>query len=133
MNAPRTTPRPNRERGSISVEFALMLTFFFMPLLLGIIDFGQILHAQSVVARAAREGAVAAARSQDINTAVDNYVRNAGYDLSLTHISTAGSRIAGEPVTVTVRYDTSNMVIIPWQNFTANLTQVVASATTQQF
>ena len=55
MNAPRTTPRPHRERGSISVEFALMLTFFFMPLLLGIIDFGQILHAQSVVARAARE------------------------------------------------------------------------------
>ena len=133
MNASRTPPRSNCERGSISVEFALLMTFFFMPLLLGVIDFGQILHAQSVVARAAREGAVAAARSQDVNTAVDSYVRNAGYDLSLTHISTAGSRVAGEPVTVTVRYDTSGMVIIPWQNFNPNMTQVAAAATTQQF
>ena len=133
MNASRTTPRPNGERGSISLEFALLMTFFFMPLLLGVIDFGQILHAQSVVSRAAREGAVAAARSQDVNTAVDSYVRNAGYDLGLTHISTAGSRISGEPVSVTVRYDTSGMVIIPWHNFTPNLTQVVATATTQQF
>ena len=133
MNAPRTTPRPNRERGSISVEFALMLTFFFMPLLLGIIDFGQILHAQSVVARAAREGAVAAARSQDVNAAVDNYIRNAGYDLNLTHISAAGSQVSGDPVTVTVRYDTSAMVIIPWQGISPNMTQVVATATAQQF
>ena len=133
MNTPRATSRPHREGGSISLEFALMLTFFFMPLLLGVIDFGQILHAQSVVARAAREGAVAASRSQDITAAVDTSVRNAGYDLGLTHISTAGSRISGEPVTVTVRYDTSAMVILPGRNVVPTITQVVARATTQQF
>lgn len=133
MNATTTSPRTNRQRGSISVEFALMLTFFFMPLLVGIIDFGQILHAQSVVSRAAREGVVAAARNQDITTAVDAYIQNAGYDLGLTHIAINGSRTSGEPVSVTVSYDTSGMVIIPWQSVSPNMTQVVATATAQQF
>lgn len=132
MNAIRTTPRPGRERGSMSVEFALLLTLFFMPLLVGIIDFGQILHAQGVVTRAAREGALAASRNQDITGAVEAYIRNAGYEFGLTHISTDGSRVSGDPVTVTVRYDTSAMVIIPWQNLSPTMTEVVASATAQQ-
>ncbi|EKO38289.1 MAG: TadE-like protein [Solidesulfovibrio magneticus str. Maddingley MBC34] len=133
MNTSQTRARSGRQDGSISVEFALMLVFFFMPMLIGIIDFGQILHAQSVVARAAREGVLAAARNQDIPTAVDGYMQNAGYDTSLAHIATAGSRVAGEPVMVTVRYDTSAMVIIPWQGISPNMTQVVATATAQQF
>ncbi|BAH74907.1 TadE/TadG family type IV pilus assembly protein [Solidesulfovibrio magneticus] len=133
MNTPQPSARIDRQDGSISVEFALMLVLFFMPLLIGIVDFGQILHAQSVVTRAAREGVVAAARNQDIPTAVDAYIQNAGYDTSLAHIATAGSRVAGEPVMVTVRYDTSAMVIIPWQGISPNMTQVVATATAQQF
>jgi len=133
MNTPQTRTRLERQGGSISVEFALMLVFFFMPMLIGIIDFGQILHAQSVVSRAAREGVLAAARNQDIPTAVDAYIQNAGYDTGLAHIATAGSRVAGEPVMVTVRYDTSAMVIIPWQGISPNMTQVAATATAQQF
>ncbi|MHC1789927.1 TadE/TadG family type IV pilus assembly protein [Solidesulfovibrio sp.] len=133
MNAITIPARSNRERGSISVEFALLLTFFFMPLLIGIIDFGQILHAQSVVSRAAREGVVAAARNQDIGTAVDAYILNAGYDLGLAHVATGGSRVSGEAVTVTVSYDTSGMVIIPWGSLSPAMTQVVATATAQQF
>ena len=133
MNTPQPSARIDRQDGSISVEFALMLVLFFMPLLIGIVDFGQILHAQSVVTRAAREGVVAAARNQDIPTAVDAYIQNAGYDKSLTHIATAGSRVAGEPVMVTVRYDTSAMVIIPWQGVSPAMTQVAATATAQQF
>ena len=133
MNTSQTRARIGRQDGSISVEFALMLVFFFMPMLIGIIDFGQILHAQSVVARAAREGVLAAARSQDIPTAVDAYMRNAGYDTNLAHVATAGTRVAGEPVMVTVRYDTSAMVIIPWQGISPNMTQVAATATAQQF
>ena len=133
MNTSQIRARNGRQDGSISVEFALMLVFFFMPLLIGIIDFGQILHAQSVVARAAREGVLAAARNQDISTAVDAYIQNAGYNTSLAHIATAGSRVAGEPVMVTVRYDTSAMVIIPWQGINPEMTQVVATATAQQF
>jgi len=133
MNAPRTTSRQRREQGSISVEFALLLTFFFLPLLVGIVDFGQILHAQSVVTRAAREGVVAAARSRDITTAVDSYIKNAGYDLNLAHISSTGSQVSGDPVTVTVRYDTTGMIIIPWQHISPSFTQVVATATAQRF
>ncbi len=133
MNAPRTSSRRGREQGSISVEFALLLTCFFMPLLVGIVDFGQILHAQSVVTRAAREGVVAAARSRDVTTAVDAYIKNAGYDLNLTHVSSSGSQVSGDPVTVTVRYDTTGMVIIPWQRISPGITQVVATATAQKF
>ncbi|KHK03367.1 hypothetical protein NY78_1431 [Desulfovibrio sp. TomC] len=115
------------------MEFALLLSFFFLPLLIGIIDFGQILHAQSVVTRAAREGVVAAARNQDIPTAVDAYINNAGYDRSLAQVTTSGSRVSGEAVMVTVRYDTSAMVILPWKNFNPNLRVVAATATAQQF
>ncbi|WP_043633447.1 TadE/TadG family type IV pilus assembly protein [Desulfovibrio sp. TomC] len=133
MNATRPSSRTDRQYGSISVEFALLLSFFFLPLLIGIIDFGQILHAQSVVTRAAREGVVAAARNQDIPTAVDAYINNAGYDRSLAQVTTSGSRVSGEAVMVTVRYDTSAMVILPWKNFNPNLRVVAATATAQQF
>jgi Flp pilus assembly protein TadG len=133
MNTLLPNAPTDRQRGSISVEFALLLSFFFMPLLIGIMDFGQILHAQSVVTRAAREGVVAAARNQDIPTAVDAYIQNAGYDSSLAQIVTAGSRVSGEAVMVTVRYDTSAMVIIPWQSVSPAMTQVAATATAQQF
>ncbi|WP_075353103.1 TadE/TadG family type IV pilus assembly protein [Desulfovibrio sp. DV] len=133
MNATQAGVQTDRQRGSISVEFALMLSFFFMPLLIGIIDFGQILHAQSIVTRAAREGVMAAARNQDIPSAVDAYIQNAGYDRSLVQIATAGSRVAGEAVIVTVRYNTSAMVIIPWHNLSPTMSQVAATATAQQF
>ncbi|MEF3696810.1 TadE/TadG family type IV pilus assembly protein [Desulfolutivibrio sp.] len=119
-------------RGSISVELALLLTFVLMPLLVGVIDFGQLLHAQNVMTRAAREGAIAASRNMDIEDAVNRYVQNAGYDASLTRIDTEGSRESSEPVTVTITYDTSAMVILPWADINRNMSHVVTSATTQQ-
>ncbi|WP_246287842.1 TadE/TadG family type IV pilus assembly protein [Desulfolutivibrio sulfoxidireducens] len=124
--------RIDQQRGSVCVELALLLTFLFIPLLIGIVDFGQLLHAQNIMTRAAREGAMAASRSQDVDGAVLQYVQNAGYDVSRTQIDTQGSRASSEPVTVTITYDTSAMVIIPWGNFTQNMTRVVSSATTQQ-
>lgn len=120
------------DHGSISVELALLLTFVLIPLLVGIVDFGQLLHAQNVMTRAAREGAMAASRNQDIEGAVNRYVQNAGYDLSLTSIATEGSRASSEPVTVTITYDTSSMIIIPWGTIHQDMARVVTSATTQQ-
>jgi len=119
-------------RGSISVELALLLTFVLMPLLVGVIDFGQLLHAQNVMTRAAREGAIAASRNMDIEDAVNRYVQNAGYDASRARIDTEGSRESSEPVTVTITYDTSALVIIPWADINRNMSRVVTSATTQQ-
>jgi Flp pilus assembly protein TadG len=72
----------------------MLLTFLFIPLLVGIVDFGQLLHAQNIMTRAAREGAMAAARNQDVDQAVLQYVQNAGYDTSLARIDT---RAPGPP------------------------------------
>jgi len=132
MNRRRAKNASSRQRGSLSVEMALLLSFVLMPMLVGVVDFGQILLAQAVVTRAAREGALAASRNQDVAGAVNRYMQQAGYDLSLTHVRTTGARTSGTPVTVTVGYDTTRMVIIPWASISTNLSQVNGSATQRQ-
>ena len=132
MNTRRPDDAPSRQQGSLSVELALLLAFVLMPLLAGVVDFGQLFLAQAVVTRAAREGALAASRNQDVDRAVVLYMQNAGYSPDRTTIATSGERKSGTPVTVEVRYDTSNMVIIPWSGINANMAQVVGSATERQ-
>lgn len=67
------------ERGSVAVEFSLMLPIFLL-ILAGIIELGQYYWEQHVLSAAAREGARAASMSQgaDINGVVMNYVNNCG-------------------------------------------------------
>lgn len=132
MNTRQADDAPSRQQGSLSVELALLLAFVLMPLLAGVVDFGQLFLAQAVVTRAAREGALAASRNQDVDRAVVLYMQNAGYSPDRTTIATSGERKSGTPVTVEVRYDTSNMVIIPWSGINANMAQVVGSATERQ-
>ena len=132
MNTRRPDDASSRQQGSLSVELALLLAFVLMPLLAGVVDFGQLFLAQAVVTRAAREGALAASRNQDVDRAVVLYMQNAGYSPDRTTIATSGERKSGTPVTVEVRYDTSNMVIIPWSGINANMAQVVGSATERQ-
>lgn len=132
MNTRRPDDAPSRQQGSLSVELALLLAFVLMPLLAGVVDFGQLFLAQAVVTRAAREGALAASRNQDVDRAVVLYMQNAGYSPDRTSVATSGERKSGTPVTVEVRYDTSNMVIIPWSGINTNMAQVVGSATERQ-
>ena len=132
MNTRRPDDASSRQQGSLSVELALLLAFVLMPLLAGVVDFGQLFLAQAVVTRAAREGALAASRNQDVDRAVVLYIQNAGYSPDRTSVATSGERKSGTPVTVEVRYDTSNMVIIPWSGINANMAQVVGSATERQ-
>lgn len=132
MNTRQADDAPSRQQGSLSVELALLLAFVLMPLLAGVVDFGQLFLAQAVVTRAAREGALAASRNQDVDRAVVLYMQNAGYSPDRTTIATSGERKSGTPVTVEVRYDTSNMVIIPWSGINANMARVVGSATERQ-
>lgn len=132
MNTRRPDDASSRQQGSLSVELALLLAFVLMPLLAGVVDFGQLFLAQAVVTRAAREGALAASRNQDVDRAVVLYIQNAGYSADRTSVATSGERKSGTPVTVEVRYDTSNMVIIPWSGINANMAQVVGSATERQ-
>lgn len=130
MNARR---EPSRERGALAVELALMLVFFLMPLVIGVLDFGQVLHAQIVVTRAARQGALAAARSEDVQASVDQYIRDAGYDPARLQVASADSGDGTGAVTVTVRYDTAAMTILPLGDLSDRLGQVVGTATTQHY
>lgn len=132
MNIHPSHEKASRQQGSLSVELALLLAFVLMPLLAGVVDFGQMLLAQAVVTRAAREGAMAASRNQDVDQIVTLYMQKAGYDPNHTTVVTLGDRTSGTPVTVRVGYDTARMVIIPWQNISPDLAQVVGSATERQ-
>jgi Flp pilus assembly pilin Flp len=81
--------RRRGERGAAAVEFALVFTLIFLPLVLGAIDFGWYFFVSETVTNAAREGAragsvidpapanVGNAVSEAQNTA-QNYLVNGG-------------------------------------------------------
>ena len=58
MNRPPSSGRRTRDRGSVAVEFALVLPVLLL-IVFGIIDFGRALNAQIELTGAAREGAQA--------------------------------------------------------------------------
>ncbi len=95
-------------RGQAIVEMALILPLFLL-LLIGMLEFGLILHDYITVAEAARAGARAAAVGKD-NTAIENAVKNAspGLDkakLTITITPAAqASRTVDSAATVTVTY-----------------------------
>jgi Flp pilus assembly protein TadG len=60
MNRPPRRGRKARDRGSVAVEFALVLPVLLL-ILFGIVDFGRALNAQIELTGAAREGARLAA------------------------------------------------------------------------
>lgn len=115
----------SRQQGSLTVELALVLAFVLMPLLAGVVDLGQVLLAQAVVTRAAREGGLAASRRQNVGQVVNLYMQNAGYQLDRVTVTTEGGGTTGTEVTVRVGYDITGMGIIPWQNISPSMTQVV--------
>lgn len=80
------------QRGAAAVEFAIV-TPVLLLMLFGMIDFGVVMGAQSVVANAAREGARTAALGGS-TIASENVVRAAISEL-------AGATNAGTQVTVT--------------------------------
>lgn len=117
--------RGRQVQGAASVEMALLLVFFLVPLVIGLIDFGQLIHAQHVVTRAAREGAMAATRGGDATAAVEAVISGAGLDPALVRASQASD---GEQTSVAVVYDTAAMVIIPWKDMIPDLSNVTATA-----
>jgi Flp pilus assembly protein TadG len=60
MNRPRSRGRPARDRGSVAVEFALVVPILLL-IVFGLIDFGRALNAQISLTGAARDGARLAA------------------------------------------------------------------------
>jgi Flp pilus assembly protein TadG len=60
MNRPRSKGRPARDRGSVAVEFALVVPILLL-IVFGLIDFGRALNAQISLTGAAQAGAKLAA------------------------------------------------------------------------
>lgn len=99
---------PARRRGGAVVEFAVLLPFISM-LLFGILELGRMLEVQQVVSNAAREGARHAAKygnTTQVDTVVQNYLRNCGIEQYTLQIEEpkAGKPSNSVTVTVTVPY-----------------------------
>ena len=101
-------------------EFALVFAVIFMPMVFGIIEFGRITFAKSMVTTAAREGvryAIVHGSSSSApfdSAAVATYVQGKT-DLSPIGVRTTwtGSKDPQDTVTVTVSYTYTPVVKVP--------------------
>lgn len=113
-----------RRRGAALVEFALVLPILLL-LSMGIIQYGILFNATNSVSQIAREGGRSAAVNglktdgdARIEAAVRNAARSTGLvvtpsDLSVTITPPAGSRTAGNPISVAVTYNIRRKVFLP--------------------
>jgi Flp pilus assembly protein TadG len=89
MNRPRSSGRKKSDRGSVAVEFALVLPVLLL-IVFGIIDFGRALNAQIALTGAAREGVRLAALGYP-DAAVQARAAAAAPDLSGVTVTVAAS------------------------------------------
>ncbi|MCS7252740.1 MAG: pilus assembly protein [Armatimonadota bacterium] len=89
-----------------TLEFAIVLVLLFL-LIMGIVVFGRLFGFLQVVNNAAREGArvgaVCKSDEEVIAVVKQRLARIPGSDQAQIIISPAGTRVAGEPISVTVR------------------------------
>lgn len=108
-----TSHSTDQDRGAEMVEFAIVLPVLLL-LVLGIIEFGFLLHEQATLAGAAREGARDMAIHNNANQAETVTVAAAQ---PLVDLTTAGANVAVSPavcepgvnVTVTATYTHSSL------------------------
>ena len=93
MTRPPSSSRKASDRGSVAVEFALVLPALLL-ILFGIIDFGRALNAQIVLTGAAREGVRLAALGYT-DAAIQARVAAAAPDLSGVTVTVAASCAPG--------------------------------------
>ncbi len=104
MRAAGLSSRAMRERGSVSVEVAATLPFVAIAMAL-VAQVGLFVSEQLAVQHAAREGARAAAVTNDDAAARDAALRAGALDPARATIDvTPDARAAGDPVTVAVTY-----------------------------
>jgi Flp pilus assembly pilin Flp len=118
------------ERGNAIVEFALVASLVFIPMVFGIIEFGRVIWSRNMVTAAAREGVryaiVHGAQSGAIadSAAVANYVKGR------TQLSPLVVRPAwtgfdpGDTVTVSVQYTYTPIVKVPGLQASRNVVGV---------
>lgn len=105
MRRPPSSSRKVKDRGSVAVEFALVLPALLL-ILFGIIDFGRALNAQITLTGAAREGVRLAALGYP-NAAVQARVAAAAPSLSGVTTTVVTSCPAGAGPTADAQVDVS--------------------------
>lgn len=93
-------------RSQATLEFAIVISLLFL-LIMGIIVFGRLFAFIQIVSNAAREGArvgaVCKSDEEVIATVKERLARIPGSDQAQIIVSPAGQRVAGQPISVTVR------------------------------
>ena len=64
----RPLPPSRCRSGTAAVEFAAVLTFVLVPMMIGLWEMGRVVQVQQIVAASAREGARLAAQANTINS-----------------------------------------------------------------
>jgi len=105
MKRPASSSRKARDRGSVAVEFALVVPALLL-IVFGLIDFGRALNAQISLTGAAREGARLAAFG-DPNAQVQSRVAAAAPSLSGVTVTVAASCLPGAGPTANAQVDVS--------------------------
>jgi Flp pilus assembly protein TadG len=103
------------------VEFA-MVAPIFLTMVFGIVEFGRLVMVQQVITNASREGSrrgvIDGASTDDVETAVNNYLSGAAISSSTVTVSPNPPSSAGfgQPITVTVQvaYDDVSWLPAPF-------------------
>jgi Flp pilus assembly protein TadG len=108
----------------VTLEVAVMLCFFLLPFVFGVVDASRYLAVGEAVTRAAREGAVWAARGRDPQEAVFASLRSAGLDESRASVTFVGQNAdSGGQVRVQVGFDLSGYTALPWDSVLPSLAE----------
>lgn len=114
----RKNRRSKGERGSATLEFAIILPVFLL-ILMGIVEFGRVLMVQQMLVTAAREGARAAslpgANNDIVLAKIYEELGNAGLTLGSYEFTPAdiSSAIRNDSVTVSVKINYDSVAWIP--------------------
>ena len=79
-------------KGAAAVEFAVVMTFVVVPMLVGLWELGRAVQVQQIVANAARDGARLAAQGRTVNstgTTTDILAQPAPLDATLPNVKAA--------------------------------------------
>jgi Flp pilus assembly protein TadG len=108
----RRPPSAGRS-GAAAVEFAIVMNFVLVPLMIGVWELGRVVYVQQLVSSAAREGARLAAQGQTIN-------QNGNPTLVVTEIPPA-SNTAQQPNIKATVYQTliaAGLTNLQWSDVT---------------
>ena len=119
------------KKGNASVEFAMLLALVLLPLLIGVMDMADAIVKKHVLVAAVKEGAVAASKGGDPVQTVQDYLVNAGMDTAELVVDPPAYYPAysmGSEVTVTARLTLTDFVVVPWDEYFPNVTELNAQA-----